>query len=319
MSLPDDTHTCSLLPPELWDTILSNLCDDTASLGAYALTSHSGRQLATPYLFYDLIVSCKYETRNITTFIALIAASPHIARCIRNLTLRWRKNPYRLENLPHARQLDIEILLPILDALSNLRRLSVLVELCAARPERFGTPVINLDYLHLDWPGAHKRNHSSCTPVSLCCLLSLFGTIGELSITCLPSRVCTCSPLLTHSDAYPPWVADQYFHQMSLLPRHSLNQIGTAVTVLNIRDLKDLFGTLLVPKLIQSMVSLHALTSIALRYDHPIQFSAYGELLRLCGPRLLHCSVELEGSNRIPHGVFADIHGQCHSCAPFLL
>lgn len=294
MSQFNETRSHYTLPPELWHAILSNICDDTASLSAFALTSHAACQLARPYMFRDIVVSCTHKTKDIDAFITFIPTSPHIASCVRTLTLRWR--PSRAVDCQDGTgatgDIDMELLLPILAGLPGLRRLFVWVRLCVTNPDLFDKPVADLDYLHLDWHNSHAP--TSCTPVSVRCLLSLFGTVGELSIVRLPSKECTCVPRIVEEDDHGNWYTDEYFHQMSLLPTHSLSEIGTRIRVLNASELGGDFSSLLVPKMIQNMgsESLAALTSVTLRCLHPKQVAAYRGLLRLCGPRLLHCRVE---------------------------
>lgn len=296
---------CQLLPPELWDTILFDLRDDPASLGAYALTSHTGCQLAKPHLFHNIVVSCTHKTRPIHAFVAFIRSSPYIARYVRNLKLRWR---HPSERIPFVGSIDMNLLFPILEALSDLRRLSILIGLHIAK--RFNmpeAPVANLDYLYVDWPNGFDP--TSCTPVSFCNFLSLFGTIGELFIARLPNRKCTCIPLHTQEDGYGLWLTDESFRQMLSLPAHSLSQLGTTIGALKVKGLHGDFCPVLVPKMIQSMASLDALTSITIRCGHPKEVAAYGELLQICGRRLLHCRVE-EGNTSVLNAYTGAI-GQC--------
>lgn len=280
------------LPVELWEAIL-DATEDTKILQAYALTSSFHCQLARPRLFREITVAGDHASLNFEAFLTFAIANPHLSSCIFSLKLQYdmdpHASPYGWDPDYSPRRLDATLLSEILIVLPKLQKL-YLFDLYLTPPKyELISPTTNLNYLLIDCDLACSAP-TSCSIRGLFSVLSLFGTVGELVFRGLPSIHCECIPEDPEEEWSERWHTNAYFTEMFKVHPPDL---ALAADILDTRDLGDPEELRLILQTMRTLPSMRSLSGVSLCCGDSRTIGAHGELVRLCGPDLRSCEVQV--------------------------
>ncbi|TCD66110.1 hypothetical protein EIP91_001762 [Steccherinum ochraceum] len=282
------------LAVELLEIILDFIpTQDVNTLSSLALTCHLFCQLARPRMFHHVTVANAHESRNFNAFRHLIDTSSGVGEYIRTLQLKWFAPSRPLSTSRATRSLEISVLARMLQRLPALRRLTISdINLVSSIHDTILSDFspIALDYLELGCLGTIPGKASDMFDV-----LSLFGTVGHLVVKELPDIACSCA---VRADSAPSGTvrrrsrsSAEYFQRMFEFHHPKLSLAVGSLDMQGMRYWPLPFLFML--KTLQVTPSVQSLTCLSISFRGMREVVACGELLRLCGPNLLHCNIEL--------------------------
>lgn len=280
-------------PSEVWDLILSQLQSERSypTLRAVATTSRFFAEVSKRHLFCNLTVYSQHIGRNLDAFVAFLEASPKTAIHIQTLTLDTVP-PDPTQQRTDEGWLDINKLAHMVSKLPHLQSLVLQEQLLdSSSDEPISSPRYSLTSLHIDLNSAYDPLSGVCMPSAVFRLLSLFSTVGTLSLESLLTSACDCVEFDDFSmEAYLTPSQDAI---RQILDHHPPSVPSTQK--LDLTLLYECYSTAFILAFLSRIPTfVQNLSNIAILISNVVLCREYAQFVRSAAPTLRSCEIRVD-------------------------